>query len=274
MPKHLTQGREEAARRSAHATAEDFGIKISNPDRVIFPEHRPDQERPRRLLCGDRAADHGRRREAADDPDPLPAGPHRRSASSRSTTSGTFGPHVKHIPIKEKDGDDRGLSLFRRHPRPARLRADGHDRIPRLGQQGRQGRISRPAGVRPRSRRRPRLRQGEGRGGSAEGAARRPRPQDLPAAVGRQGHPRRRAARCIEGLADGQELRRALQPRDRRGRAGDVHRQHPQGPAQGPHLPRLAAQPARRDRGHALLRPRPRRRAGVGAGRLGGARPI
>ena len=76
--------------------------------------------------------------------------------------SGSFGEHVKHIPIKEKNGGARGLSLLRRHPRPARLRPDGHDRIPRLGQQGRQGRISRPAGVRPRPRRRARFRQGEG----------------------------------------------------------------------------------------------------------------
>ena len=61
----------------------------------------------------------------------------------------------------------RGLSLLRRHQGPARLRPDGHGRIPRLGQQGRQGRISRPAGVRPRPRRRPRLRQGEGGRGAA-----------------------------------------------------------------------------------------------------------
>ena len=60
----------------------------------------------------------------------------------------------------------------------------------------------------------------------------------------------------------GQELRRALQPRHRRGRARTVHRQHPQEPAQGPHLPRLAAQPARRDRGDALFGARPRRRPG------------
>ena len=60
----------------------------------------------------------------------------------------------------------------------------------------------------------------------------------------------------------------------RRGRARALHRQHPQGPAQGPHLPRLAAQPARRDRGDALLRPRPRRRAGRGPDRLGRARRV
>ena len=44
--------------------------------------------------------------------------------------------------------------------------------------------------------------------------------------------------------------------------------------AQGPHLPRLAAQPARRDGGHALFRARPRRRARVGADRVGRARQV
>ena len=105
---------------------------------------------------------------------------------------------------------------------------------------------------------------------SAARAACRPRPGHLPAADRRQGHPRRRAARRSGRLAQGQELRRTVQPRDRRSRARDVHRQHPQEPAQGPHLPRLAAQPARRDGGHALFGPRPRRRAGCRADRLGG----
>ena len=36
---------------------------------------RPDQGRPRRLLCGDRGADAGRHRQAADQPGPLSAGP-------------------------------------------------------------------------------------------------------------------------------------------------------------------------------------------------------
>ena len=40
---------------------------------------------------------------------------------------------------------------------------------------------------------------GEGGGAAAEGAARRPWPQDLPTAVGRQGPPRRRAARRSRG---------------------------------------------------------------------------
>ena len=44
-----------------------------------------------------------------------------------------------------------------------------------------------------------------------------------------------------------------------------------QGEAHRAHLHRLSAQPARRDRDHALFRPRPRRRAGRRADRLGGA---
>ena len=43
-----------------------------------LPRARPHQEGPRRLLCDDRAADHGRRGKAADDPDPLSRRPHRR----------------------------------------------------------------------------------------------------------------------------------------------------------------------------------------------------
>ncbi len=37
------------------ASSDNFGIKISNPDRVIYPGRRADQGRPRRLLCRDRS---------------------------------------------------------------------------------------------------------------------------------------------------------------------------------------------------------------------------
>ena len=133
-------------------------------------------------------------------------------------------------------------------------------------------RKARPAGVRPRSRRRARLRRGQGRRPS--GCA------TLLADLGLETFPMLTGGKGIHvvapldaerRLAEGQELRRALQPRHRRGRARALHRQHPQEPAQGPDLPRLAAQPARRDRGHALFGARPRRRAGGGADRLGGA---
>ena len=46
--KHLTKPRSEEG--ASEPTAESFGIKISNPDRVIYPERRPHQGRPRRLL--------------------------------------------------------------------------------------------------------------------------------------------------------------------------------------------------------------------------------
>ena len=50
-PRHLQPRREERATRP---TPESFGVKISNRDRVIYPRRRPDQGRPRRLLCGGR----------------------------------------------------------------------------------------------------------------------------------------------------------------------------------------------------------------------------
>ena len=112
------------------------------------------------------------------------------------------------------------------------------------------------------------------RGGAAARAARRPRPRELPDADRRQGHPRRRAARrpadwpTVKSFAE--RFSRAIAEAE----PEMLHRQHPQGPAQGPHLPRLAAQPARRDRGDALFGPRPRRRAGRRADRLGGARRL
>ena len=175
--------------------------------------------------------------------------------------SGSFGPAVKHVPVKEKKGEVAGLSLHRGRQGPAALRADGDDRVPWLGQPGEAAGKSRPAGVRPRSRRRPRLRQGP-----VGGRALRDLLADLglvsfPMTDRRQGHACRRSARRQRRLAEGQRFRRALRPRHRRGRAGALHRQHPQGPAQGPHLPRLAAQPARGDRDHALFGPRPRGRA-------------
>ncbi len=108
--------------------------------------------------------------------------------------SGTMGPHVKHVPIKESDGEVAGLSLRPGCTRDPGLRPDGDDRVPRLGQQGEQARISRPAGVRSRSGRGPRLRPGEGGGGKAPRPARRPRPGHLPDADRRQGNSCHRAA--------------------------------------------------------------------------------
>ena len=160
----------------------------------------------------------------ADHPDPLPAGPRQalllpeaRQRHVRRRTSSTS--RSRRRTARSQDylyfDDVRG---------PARLRADGDDRIPRLGQP-RSTSVEKPdrlvfdldpdvgldfgkvkkAAVRLR------------------GAARRPGPEDLPAADRRQGHPRRRRRSTqTADWPDGQDLRRALQPRHRRGRAGDA----------------------------------------------------
>ena len=269
MPKHLKASREE--RRAADRRG--FGIEISNPDRVIFPE---DGLTKSDLADYYAAVDPLIMVDAAKRPMTLircPAG-RAKKCFFQKHDSGTFGPHVKHIPIKEKDGDTEDYLYF--DDIQGLLACVQMGTIEFHGWGSKVDKVEYPdrlvfdldpdvgldfAKVKEAAVR-------------LHGAARRPRPEELPAAVRRQGHSRRRAARRVEGLADGQELRRALQPRHRRGRAGDVHRQHPQGAAQGPHLPRLAAQPARRDRGHAVLGARARRRAGRGAGRLGRARPL
>ena len=84
VPQHLkTPAKEDRSQDTPRA----IGIEISNPDRVIYPEGRRHQGRPRQLLCGGRQVDHADGRRSADDPDPLPAGDAARNASSRSTTA-------------------------------------------------------------------------------------------------------------------------------------------------------------------------------------------
>ncbi len=257
----------------SRSTAEDFGIEISSPDRVIFPELG---------LTKKELADYYATIEplimvdAAKRPMTViryPQGTTGKGFFQKHDT-GTFGPHVKHIPIKEKDGDTEDYLYFddvqgllacvqmgtiEFHGWGSKIeKVEYPDRLvfdldPDLGLDF--GRVKEAA-----------VRLQVAVAGS--------RAQDLPAPVGGQGAARGRAARCVEGLAGGQELRRAVQPGHRRSRTANVHRQHPQGRAEGPHLPRLAAQSARRDRGHALFGPRPRRRSGLGAGRVGRARPI
>ena len=81
--------------------------------------------------------------------------------------------------------------------------------------------------------------------------------QTFPMLTGGKGAPRRRAADARGGMAGGQGFRPALRHRARHGRARALHRQPRQGEAQGPDLPRLSAQPARRDRDPALFAPAP-----------------
>jgi bifunctional non-homologous end joining protein LigD len=91
------------AKKSKHSTAEDFGIEISSPERVIFPELG---------LTKKDLADYYATVEplimidAADRPMTLIRFPSGRTGESffQKHDKGTFGPHVKQIPIEEKDG--------------------------------------------------------------------------------------------------------------------------------------------------------------------------
>jgi len=112
VPKHTETIAKSAkeARKSAKgkarvsaAAAEDFGIEISSPERVIFPELG---------LTKKDLADYYAMTEplimidAADRPITLIRFPSGRTGESffQKHDKGTFGPHVKHIPIEEKDG--------------------------------------------------------------------------------------------------------------------------------------------------------------------------
>ena len=106
VPKHLTANETKPKRAKAkrsHANAEDFGIEISSPDRVIFPELG---------LTKKALADYYATIEplimvdAADRPMTLIRFPSGRTGESffQKHDKGTFGPHVKQIPIEEKDG--------------------------------------------------------------------------------------------------------------------------------------------------------------------------
>jgi bifunctional non-homologous end joining protein LigD len=104
VPKHLSKTEKKPVRRSTKAaTAEDFGIEISSPDRVIFPELG---------LTKKDLADYYATIEplimvdAADRPMTVIRCPGGRTGECffQKHDKGTFGPHVKPIPIEEKDG--------------------------------------------------------------------------------------------------------------------------------------------------------------------------
>ena len=115
VPKHLTKSEKKPAARDrkkvAGATAEDFGIEISSPDRVIYPELG---------LTKKDLADYYAAVEplimvdAADRPMTLIRFPSGRTGESffQKHDKGTFGPHVKQIPIKEKDGSKEDYLYF------------------------------------------------------------------------------------------------------------------------------------------------------------------
>ena len=108
VPQHLeetkvTKPKSSRSKAKATATAEDFGIEISSPERVIFPELG---------LTKKDLADYYATIEplimvdAADRPVTLIRFPSGRTGESffQKHDKGTFGPHVKQVPIEEKDG--------------------------------------------------------------------------------------------------------------------------------------------------------------------------
>jgi bifunctional non-homologous end joining protein LigD len=106
-PKHLKKSEKKAKR----ATAESLGIRISNPERIIYPE-----DGLTKLDLADYYAaveplimvDVARR------PMTLIRCPQGRSKKCffQKHDSGTFGPHVKHVPIEEKKGEIQDYLYF------------------------------------------------------------------------------------------------------------------------------------------------------------------
>jgi bifunctional non-homologous end joining protein LigD len=114
VPKHLTTSEKKPVKRSkakAAPTAADFGIEISSPERVIFPELG---------LTKKDLADYYATIEplmmvdAADRPMTLIRCPGGRTGECffQKHDKGTFGPHVKQIPIEEKDGHTEDYLYF------------------------------------------------------------------------------------------------------------------------------------------------------------------
>jgi bifunctional non-homologous end joining protein LigD len=107
VPKHLSAKEAKPTRskrkKAMQATAEDFGIEISSPERVIFPELG---------LTKKDLADYYATIEplimidAANRPMTIIRFPSGRTGEGffQKHDKGTFGPHVKHVPIEEKDG--------------------------------------------------------------------------------------------------------------------------------------------------------------------------
>jgi bifunctional non-homologous end joining protein LigD len=98
-------------RKASHKTAEDFGIEISSRDRVIYPELG--------LTKGDLADYYATIEplimvDAADRPMTLIRFPSGRTGESffQKHDKGTFGPHVRQIPIDEKNGETEDYLYF------------------------------------------------------------------------------------------------------------------------------------------------------------------
>ncbi|HSQ98893.1 MAG TPA: DNA ligase D [Sphingomicrobium sp.] len=98
-PKHLTRSEKKDSPR----TAAGFGIEISNPERLIFPD-----EKLTKLDLADyyAAVEPLIMIDAAHRPMTLIRCPQGRSKKCffQKHDTGSFGPHVKHVPVKEKKG--------------------------------------------------------------------------------------------------------------------------------------------------------------------------
>ena len=94
-----------AARQGEHPTAASIGVRISNPDRVIFPGDELTKNDLADYYAAMSAPLLGDARQAPDDADPLSRRAAPSIASSRSMTAGSMGDAVKHVTIKENDGD-------------------------------------------------------------------------------------------------------------------------------------------------------------------------
>ena len=117
VPRHTesvakaSKPKRSAGKKSGTRTAEDFGIEISSPERVIFPELG---------LTKKDLADYYATVEplimvdVADRPMTLIRFPSGRTGESffQKHDKGTFGPYVKQVPIEEKDGSTEDYLYF------------------------------------------------------------------------------------------------------------------------------------------------------------------
>ena len=114
VPKRLSSSEKKPARRLKRAnpaTAEDFGIEISSADRVIYPKDG--------VTKGELANYYATIAplimiDSTDRPMTVIRYPQGTAAKGffQKHDTGTFGPHVKHIPIREKDGDTEDYLYF------------------------------------------------------------------------------------------------------------------------------------------------------------------
>jgi bifunctional non-homologous end joining protein LigD len=187
------------------------GVKITNPDRVIFPESG--------ITKGELAQYYARIAapmldRLANRPVSLVRCPQGRAKQCffQKHDAGSFGDAVKQVPIAEKDGTHQPVRQFYigRHRPPAveldrpHLHAGEGDRVPRLGVDDGRCRIAGPAGVRSRSRRGTGIRGGESGGGTAPGRTGRHGAAERSSALRRQGRACVRCAGCDAGLGGGE----------------------------------------------------------------------